>query len=163
MHDAAALAQLRDIHLPLAISWWPPAPGWWVLGLLVISGLIMLSCYVIRYWQRTRAKRQALQLLSQYEAEYTLQGDAVKSAGNISSLLRRVALAYYPRQQVAGLQGKEWIDFLNSHARAADFSPLTANLLELPYQNANSQPVDLQDLFKLANHWIKQRGSRCSH
>jgi len=23
------LAGLRDIHLPAAVSWWPPAPLWW--------------------------------------------------------------------------------------------------------------------------------------
>ena len=28
------LAQLRDIHLPEPILWWPLAPGWWVLIVL---------------------------------------------------------------------------------------------------------------------------------
>ena len=25
------LAELRDIHLPPEIGWWPPAYGWWIL------------------------------------------------------------------------------------------------------------------------------------
>ena len=31
MMQADSLAQLRDIQLPEPISWWPLAPGWWVL------------------------------------------------------------------------------------------------------------------------------------
>ena len=29
--------QLRDIHLPESSLWWPPAPGWWILALLLIA------------------------------------------------------------------------------------------------------------------------------
>ena len=32
----AAQLPLRDIHLPLPIAWWPPAPGWWLAASLVI-------------------------------------------------------------------------------------------------------------------------------
>ncbi|MBV1912177.1 MAG: DUF4381 domain-containing protein, partial [Cycloclasticus sp.] len=27
---------LRDIHLPDAITWWPPAIGWWLLLAVII-------------------------------------------------------------------------------------------------------------------------------
>ena len=36
MNPAAAtpdpLAGLRGYHLPEAVSWWPPGPGWWLLA-----------------------------------------------------------------------------------------------------------------------------------
>ena len=35
---------LRDLHLPDAISWWPLAPGWWiVLGLALIANFLKWS------------------------------------------------------------------------------------------------------------------------
>ncbi|MGB5468066.1 MAG: DUF4381 family protein, partial [Sedimenticolaceae bacterium] len=36
---AIGLTGLRDYHLPDAVGWWPPAPGWWLLfGLLLVLG-----------------------------------------------------------------------------------------------------------------------------
>ena len=28
---------LRDIHLPDAVSWWPPAIGWWLLAIIIVA------------------------------------------------------------------------------------------------------------------------------
>ena len=50
---------LRDIHLPDAVAWWPPAFGWWIVAALVVLLGIALS---VRTWQqrRHRAARRAL-------------------------------------------------------------------------------------------------------
>ena len=37
------LAELRDIHLPPEIGWWPPAYGWWIL----ITALLTLTIFAI--------------------------------------------------------------------------------------------------------------------
>ena len=44
---------LKDIHLPEAIGWWPLAPGWWILLLLI--GLLIFAVVI---WLR-RLARQA--------------------------------------------------------------------------------------------------------
>ena len=56
--QANALAQqigaqlpLKDIHLPPEIGIWPPAPGWWVLLILVLA-VIGLSIWLWRRYQR---------------------------------------------------------------------------------------------------------------
>ena len=46
---------LRDLHLPEVVSWWPLAPGWWVLIALAAVALI----YLLRLYLRTRARGAA--------------------------------------------------------------------------------------------------------
>ncbi|HET9483332.1 MAG TPA: DUF4381 domain-containing protein, partial [Xanthomonadales bacterium] len=47
--------QLRDIHLPAEPSWWPPAPGWWLLAILVIAALVFLVRFA---WRKRRELRR---------------------------------------------------------------------------------------------------------
>ena len=45
---------LRDIHEPLAPSWWPPAPGWWLVA------LVLLAAVAWGGWRRWRRRRRHL-------------------------------------------------------------------------------------------------------
>ncbi|HCH75615.1 MAG TPA: DUF4381 domain-containing protein, partial [Pseudomonas sp.] len=36
------LDQLAPLISPDPISWWPPAPGWWLLGLVLLMALGLL-------------------------------------------------------------------------------------------------------------------------
>ncbi len=129
---------LKGLHLPEAIGWWPPAPGWWVLIGVALIGL----GFLLRHWMRTRsrsaARRYALRQLKVIVHEYEQHKDAVAFAANVSELLRRTMLAYAPRQNVAGLTGEEWLAWLDQDLAQPVFgSGPGRQLLDLPYRNPN--------------------------
>lgn len=123
------LSDLRDIALPEAPGIWPFAPGLWALiGLCVMVG-IALSFWA---WQRRKQngyRRAGLQLLANTATTY-----------EVSVLLKRVALAVYPREHVAPLHGEAWARFLG-------FEP---NAFSKPEAPASAE------LRKLAAKWIRE-------
>jgi hypothetical protein len=155
----ATLSALHDIHVPHAIGWWPCALGWYLLALMVLMTIGAGIWGIKRYFQRNRAKRQALELLQTYQDDYQLHDNSATSAALISELLKRVALAYYPRTHVAHLHGDAWIRFLNETATDISFNPVREQLLETPYKPQDKQ--SMAPLFKLARQWIKQQGKLC--
>lgn len=158
-NNTQALAQLRDIHLPEPISWWPLAPGWYAFSCLIMF-LFFMGAYFIRcYYLNGRFKRQALQLLKSYQQQYQREGCCSISAASVSELLKRVALIYFPRSDVASLRGEAWVAFLNRTGKHTDFYAVQDTLLKAPYHPMSQ--YDLSLLFIIAERWIKQRRGRC--
>lgn len=105
----AAQLPLKAEHLPPEIGAWPPAPGWWLLALLVLV-LVVLGW---RRWQRYRNHpvTAALKELKRIEQDPDC-ADCTRQALACSILLRRTAISLYPRAEVAALTGQPWLDFL---------------------------------------------------
>ena len=160
MPDAQNLAQLRDIHLPAVIGWWPPAPAWYVLAVVLLLLMAWLARFLYRAYRNGLAKRRALKLLAGYQNQHEKAPNSQLTAARVSELLRRVALVYYPRDHVASLKGDAWLAFLQNSAKAVDFQAVREALLELPYQP--DRQADLEPLFKAAEAWIRQRRKPCS-
>ncbi|HWU75618.1 MAG TPA: DUF4381 domain-containing protein [Rhodanobacter sp.] len=82
---------LRDIHLPAEPSWWPPAPGWWVLVLIFLGAVLAMAWY----WRRQRRKRQQqrgiLLELDRLVEQHRQDGDQAALIGGMHQLLRRMA------------------------------------------------------------------------
>jgi hypothetical protein len=104
------LAQLAPAHAPPAIGWWPLAPGWWAVLVLLIAGVVGFCL-----WYRSeprRLRRSGLHELASLEA--TTVGDAALARA-LEHLVRRYAVARYGRETVAGLSGARWLDFAIAH------------------------------------------------
>jgi hypothetical protein len=136
---------LRDLHLPEAVGWWPPAPGWWLLlGLVLLAVLLLLHKAWVR-WRADAARRIALKELARLERSWRDAPNPVLLATRLSELLRRTMLAYAPRKDVAGLTGRAWLQWLD---RGLDDRVFTEGpgraLQELPYRRADQAAHELE-------------------
>jgi hypothetical protein len=145
-----AQLELRDIHTPGEPDFWPPAPGWWLVALLLIAGLWLLGSRAWRHWRRLRRRRYVLAELD------GLRGlpCGPELAAALSALLKRVALARFPRTDVAALSGTEWLAFLDRTGGNGRFRQgAGAVLAHGPY--APRLDCDTDTLIALARDWIK--------
>jgi len=147
--DPALLQALRDIHPPEAVAWWPPAPGWWGLSALLL--LLLLLGFVV--WRRRgRLRREALAELDGIRRRVS-RGEGQRSILAVSMLLRRVALARFGREAVAGLTDMDWPDFLNRHGGRFGESEALA-LAEGGYRPTGDD--DLEALLTAGADWIRK-------
>jgi hypothetical protein len=148
---------LRDLHLPEAVGWWPLAPGWWVLIALAVIAL----AFAVRGWWRVRARgaarRFALRQLKDIEREFEQHKNPVAFGANLSALLRRTMLAYAPRQDVAGLTGEAWLEWLDQGLAKPLFSNGPGRqIVELPYKNPDAalRAADVDRLLAAVRHRV---------
>ena len=128
---------------PAPVSMWPQTVGWIWLGLAILV-LIGIAVWKLWKWRRaTQYRREAL-------AELRAAGD---DPVIISDILRRTALAAFPRDVVAGLQGAEWLEFLDHTSNTTTFNGSDAGhvLAKAPFA---PQPPH-NDLPAMAKTWIK--------
>lgn len=83
------LAELRGIHMPQPVGFWPPAPGWWGLAALLVASAVATSIVVRR--RRRSVVRHALRELDGL-ARTSPDADLQTLATRLSVLVRRVAL-----------------------------------------------------------------------
>lgn len=152
--NAILQEQLRDIHLPEPISWWPPAPGWWIL-LIIAVALICFAIWKLRdYQQRNRYRKQALLELKRIYEQWQNDANIAVYLQAANALLKRaVKVAAQDGNQSAALSGKDWANLLNNWSRTA-LSDVTIYALTQAEYQANPQ-VDIETLQTEIALWLK--------
>ena len=153
------LSQLRDIHMPEPVSWWPPALGWWILlGLLLLA--LVCNWLIRRYRQRNAWRRDALAQLDEIHKQYQLDKYLPQQVvSELSVLLRRVAVSRFPREQSASLSGEKWLAFLEQACpEGISFQTESGRLLNIaPYaSSSNISSNEVNSLLELCRSWIKK-------
>ena len=150
------LNQLRDIHLPEAVSWWPPAPGWWAV--LAAAILLPLLIMLLRRWLRNRRwRREARAAIAQLKQQHSQRPETGQEVvERLSVLMRRIATTRFPAAEVASLSGDQWLQFLDRHSkRGNEFQQGAGRLLaDAPYRNRHVNIPEVEQLLKLCEHWV---------
>ncbi len=146
--------QLRDIHLPGAPAFWPPAPGWWLVAAVMIALLAWAAVIAVRRYRIYRQRQHVLTALTRLEHE--LASERTPDAlARMSVLLRRLALMRFPRQQVAALTGRAWLDFLDASGGKGRFANGPGRVLSTgPYQRSLPSDLDATGLVALVREWV---------
>jgi hypothetical protein len=153
MNQVDPLSQLRDIHLPEPVSWWPPAPGWWVVALITLVAVIAPMYFLRRRFLKNRYRKVALNKLSLLDSHN--KGNALVVLEEISAILRRVAMQTYGRRSVAPLAGDSWLEFLDTTGKTSKFSNGAARVLGSELYRPTVE-ADIEQILLIAAKWIKE-------
>lgn len=145
MNDAAtSLDRLHDIVEPPPVPWWPLAPGWYVLALVVTVVVSFWLFKAIRRYRRNAYRRVAVKSVLQAE-----------SPQMISETLRRTALVIASRDEIANLVGEAWPLWLSQSMGTPMPADVQRQLIDGPYAPTNDKS-DLGPLRAYAVSWIQQ-------
>jgi hypothetical protein len=154
--DPASLDNLKDIVLPPAVPWLPPAVGWRVVAVALAAGALVLLFRALARWRRNAYRREALRALDAVEARVRAGESPAAAAAEISALLKRAALAAFPRSAVADLTGDGWMDFLDRTGRMKDFSGGGAKDLWPLACGASLPSSDMSGVVDAARRWLRR-------
>lgn len=165
--EAAASAALEKLHPllePAPPSWMPQTVGWAVLA----AALLLLGAWLgWRAWQRWQARRyrrlaarRLQQLRALLKSGQTAPAQRLAAARELPALVRRLALAHAPREQIAPLQGPDWARWLDRSLPGADAAferGAGRRLGDWAYLPESALPwPELDGLLALIERWIHE-------
>jgi hypothetical protein len=143
---------LRDIHLPIPVSHFPPALGWWLLliGFPLLTGL---GYWLYRRLTRSTPVKTARKLLAALKNSPKSEQQKIVE---LSVLIRRVAISVAPRENCASLIGQAWLNYLDKSLKNNEFTQGVGRCLaQVNYQQKPSVAIDMNELFNLTERWLK--------
>jgi hypothetical protein len=159
MDSQELLAQLADIHLPSAVTYWPPAPGWWILSFVMLIAVF----YSGRHYQKVRTQQKILQYalaeLDQCYQQYIMADNNADSelklrfVNQFNSVLRRVALWHYPDSNAASLGGDAWVAFICEKGNSSNLDTEMADALSKGRFQLKCN-VDVNKMNSLGQKWV---------
>lgn len=145
-----SLDNLHDIFVPDALGFFPLAPGWIMVLLLLMALLFHFSAQLYKHYIKSQYRRNALKELDAYKQQ------SKENAIALLSLAKRVAIAAYGREEVAKLYDDTWWDFMAKYSKVKVSTRSSEEIKKLLYDESYTMNSVLQDdIIKFVTLWIK--------
>lgn len=160
MDSEELLAQLADIHLPEPVSYWPPAIGWWVLAAIALVLLIILLRKIANIRRQQKICQYALAELQRCYDSYShgdpadIDQNKLDYVNQFNTVVRRVALVHYPRDNAASLDGASWVDFIRQKGESSLMTDDIAAALQYGRFQTKCD-VDVDAMQGFGQQWIE--------
>lgn len=138
---------LRDIHLPDDVPWWPLANGWWLLIALFIIVIICIYCF-----RRYLLKRHSLSYLAKKELCLIQQQRNSPEAyfKALYLLLRQIVRLLPGAEQYNRDESCQWFLWLLEQCELSVCSEeLQQQLTIIPYTNKSNKSIEINELEQL--------------
>ncbi len=146
--------QLQDIHLPESASFWPPALGWWLLLAVLV---VLIAWLIVKTLKRIKQRKYRAKIFTKFDVLEKKLKDKPNNAviAEINTLLRQLAVTYYPRSKIASLTGGDWLHFLDQSGGTQGFSRGAGRILiEAPYRlEKEVENLNIKELIPLIRSW----------
>lgn len=120
MTAAEALRQLQEIPPPAPVAYVPQTGGWLALLGALLLALTVWAWRAGRRYRADRYRRDAGAELAALQARLADPARRERALAALPALVKRTALGFAPRAQIAALSGRAWLQFLDRTLPATD-------------------------------------------
>ncbi len=146
------IGRMADIAVPEPVSYAPQTAAWWVVASVLVMAVGVTIYVAFRRRKANAYRRQAIFELDALEKRVTAEA----AYGDLASLVRRTALAAFPRQQVASLHGDDWLAFLDRTGPGGFRDGPGRSLATAPYDGGRALSAnDRAMLVRTVRNWIR--------
>jgi len=145
-----------ELWVPEEVSLVPQTAAWYLVASALAAALVLGLIRAARRYERNAYRRAALSELARLR-DAAAGGGRSAALQQLPELLKRCALAAFPRERVAGLSGAPWHAFLDRTAPGALGDDQKSVLSRLVLQGGCELPGKAErELFEGVERWLRR-------
>ena len=145
---------LEPLYEPDAVQFSFQTPGWYILLALVLVFSLVFLIKWIRYYNKNRYRREALENLEAIEKSYHSKPD-ISNLNEVFVLLKYVAIQKFGRETVAKSSGENWLKFLEEKGKETPFPKYASLVSAVLYNSGEVSLAEAKQIIELTRKWIK--------
>jgi len=152
--------QLRDVHLPEHVSWWPLAYGWWILIALTLLAFAGLIALLVQKKRNNQYRKDALAQLKKAHAQWQENKDVVVYLQGVNNTLKRAVKHVAGASNLLVVTGDDWVTGLNTLSKQA-LSEQTQHALAFQCYQVDAK-ADVALVQRDVERWVKTHQGRAA-